>query len=540
MRIGARELALGLFASLALAASAQAAAQAFGLYSRPPSLVTEATGNEGKAGLEVRAFGDSGELEGLYGGAEVFVDHESMGWAPFSTESLKPGTYRVEVRASGYYPSFIVLSLSAKTRYKLRFSLRPVTGLVEIEVEPPDASLLIDGTEAAPGSFELKAGRHRLVARRFAYLEKSLDFEVSPLSPTRLSLALEPAAFEVSELRASKPSFNPRSPGPFGSVSLGFRVSSYGKGRLELRSESGELVFERDFPSFSTWAQGTSWDGRGPEGKPLPDGLYTASLEARAATGEAAPEAAPERRSASIRIDSSLRFEPFGSQGGSRGLLYLPDPRPVAQAVLGLELGASESLSDWASPALSLSAAYNSGLLDLGLAFALEPASSGSGLEAAASLRHSFFGPSSPFAAALQLRGLYSSSGEPLAPGYEAGLSEAGFALEASLPLALSAGPFRLGLAPGLLEAFPLASGAETRLILGSGLWLSGSRYGVGLSARALCLPSLELASPLYAAAEARYLLAPAPLLFSASLSGSFEAEAAPSLRLGLGLGLLL
>ena len=490
-------------------------------------------------------------------------DGSSLGWAPYASESIRPGTYRIRVSAPGYYPASIILSLSEKTRYKLRFSLAPVTGLVDIEVDPADASILVDGIERSPGVFELKAGKHRLVARRFAYVEKSSDFEVAPLSATKLRLALEKAAFGVSSLTPSREAFNPRNAAQFARAVLSFRVSSYGSGRLEIRGESGRLVYEKDFPSFSTWQQEASWSGRAPDGSPLPDGTYTATLTAKpeeasaaaprditpitestSAEPPSASEAKAERREASVRIDSSLVVEPFGTAGASVGLLYLSDPRRISDGVLGLELGATANLASSSAPAFSLSAAYAAGGFGFAAALAVEPQTSGSDLDAAASARYSFLSSASRIAAALQLRGLYAGGESPLAPGFETGATSGRFALEASFPLALAAGPFRLGIAPGFLAAFPAGSAKslESRLLLGSGLWLSGSRYEAGVSTRLLTLPysPLSLAAPVYAALEGRYLLGGAPLVLSACLASAFEPDVEPGFRLGVGLGLLL
>jgi len=251
-----------------------------------------------------------------------------------------------------------------------------------------------------------------------------------------------------------------------------------------------------------------------------------------------------EERRAEVRIDSSLVVEPFGTAAANKGLLYSGDPRPLSPGVLGLELGAAASLCASSAPAFSLSAVCGAGGFDFGAALALEPQGSGSDLDAAASLRRSFLPNASPVAAALQLRGLYSSGASPLAPGFETGASAGRFALEASVPLALVAGPFRLGLAPGYLAAFPGSPSGdfEGRLLLGSGLWLSGRRYEAGLSARLLALPAapLALASPVYAALEGRCLLDPSPLVLSGSLAAAFEPGADPGFRLCIGLGLLL
>ena len=76
MRIGSKRLAFITAACLALCAVCPLSASGF--ESDPPGISTEATGLAGRAALEVRVFGDSGELEGLYGGAEVFMSRARL------------------------------------------------------------------------------------------------------------------------------------------------------------------------------------------------------------------------------------------------------------------------------------------------------------------------------------------------------------------------------------------------------------------------------------------------------------------------------
>lgn len=515
-----------------------------------PSVETEATAAEGLAGLSVRAFAsDTGEeLKGAFGGAELSVNGAVVGRTPYSDARIPPGTYLLRVEAEGYYPSEILLGLAEKTLYKLVFHLARMTGFLAVEVSPPDAEILVDGKSRRPGLIELPTGGRRLVVRRFGYAEREYAISIEDRATSFLRVELEKAPFAVSELRSSRAAFNPRNAGVLGRCALDFEVSSYGSGRLSILGPSGDTVAAADFPSFETWRQGFLWKGRGADGLPLPDGAYLARLEAwpaapdGAAASAAGTAAPPLVRELAIGLDSRIVVEPRAVQAASAGLLYFPDPRALPAGSLALELSAFGGADFASPPAFGLGASYSLGRAGLSLALAAEPGESGgeAGAEAALSLSFALVREPEPFAAALHLRGNWSSAEAPLMAGaYPGGLAEL------ALPVALSLGAFRLGLAPGISAAMA-ADGSEAapRPFLRAGVWLSGSRFLAGLSGEfatgGLGKGLLEPDWPARLALEGRLVLDPSPLVVGGGLLLDLEPGADPALRLGLALGLLL
>jgi len=511
-----------------------------------PSVETEATAAEGLAGLSVRAFAsDTGEeLKGAFGGAELSVNGAVVGRTPYSDARIPPGTYLLRVEAEGYYPSEILLGLAEKTLYKLVFHLARMTGYLAVEVSPPDAEILVDGKSRRPGLIELPTGGRRLVVRRFGYAEREYALSIEDRATSFLRVELEKAPFAVSELRSSRAAFNPRNAGLLGRCALDFEVSSYGSGRLSILGPSGDAVAAAAFPSFETWRQGFVWRGRGADGLPLPDGAYLARLEAwpAAPEGAAGSAAPPLVREVAIGLDSRIVVEPRAVQAASAGLLYFPDPRALPAGSLALELSASGGADFRTPPAFGLGASYSLGRAGLALALTAEPGESGgeAGAEAALSLSFALVREPGPFAAALHLRGSWSSAVAPIMAGaYPGGLAEL------ALPAALSLGAFRLGLAPGISAAIA-ADGSEAapRPFLRAGAWLSGSRFLAGLSGElatgGLGKSPLEPDWPARLALEGRLVLDPSPLLVGGGLFLDLEPGADPALRLGLALGLLL
>jgi len=529
-------LCLKVCAAALLAVLCVSAAQA--APSRLPSVSTESTAVTDRAALDVRAFGDNGELEGLYGGAEVYIDGSSAGWTRYSSDSILPGTYLIEVRARGYYASSITLTLSAGTRYKLIFSLQPLTGIADIEVEPSGAALSIDGNAVGPGSVEIKTGSHQLRAALFGWETQLINFDIAENSVTKLSIALRPAAFSVDNLSLSQSRFNPLNSGRFGGETIGFEVSSFGSADLSIEAPSGETVFQKHFASFDTWKQAADWNGKTAEGQPFADGLYTVRLRAWAAGS--GPDSAPLELKESFTIDSSLVIGPFESQGGSRGLLYMGNPWPIATRLCSASIKAEEAADLSAAPFINFAFQFESSAFGIGAEAAFRPESGSAAFSAALGFRYSFSKSNAAFAWAGQVRALYSSSSSA-ASGCETGASSAGFGVEAALPFAFRTGILKIGLEPGGILTIPLSGTVNERLLLGGGLWLGGSVWEAGLSGKALCAAdsSFGLAAPLYAAIEGRCFAGPDSFIISGGATAAIEPGVSADFGITLGFGLI-
>ncbi|MBL8966675.1 MAG: PEGA domain-containing protein [Spirochaetaceae bacterium] len=531
-------LGLRLFLGAAAAAAESASPTA-------PSVAVEATADSGYAALEVRAFGERGELKGLFDGAETSLNHRYLGRTPVAEARLAPGDYLVRVEAPGYKARELRVTLAERTLTKIVFTLERLTGFLYSRVIPADAELYVDGERKGTGLVELPTGTRLVRIRRFAHRDAERAVDIAEGRTSYLEATLEPAPFEVSPLRAGRASFNPRNAGLHGRSSLGFEVSSYGSASLSIRDAGGRLVAATEFPSFDTWSQSFSWNGRDGDGAPLPDGRYAVLLEARPATPPGAgPDASTAgeavRRETLVILDSRLVVEPLGLSFGLPGLRHFADPRGVPRGAFALEMGATIAPDRAEPPAVSVGAGLGVGPLFICFGGAVEPGEGG-GVEAALSLGLPLLPPHSKAALAVFLRGAFGSAAAPLLPG--APTAGGGF-VEASLPASYSLGALRLGLAPGM--ALDIDSGGDTaaRGFLRAGLWCAGPSFQVGLSGEvATGGQGAALSEPRWPAglaAEGRWLFDPSPLVagfrFSAELDPSGFAEP----RLDLSLGMLL
>jgi hypothetical protein len=478
-------------------------------------------------------------------GASIYIDNTYVGFAPYSG-NVPQGSHYIEVDVQGYYPLGAWFSLNEKTLYNLRFNPAQITGKIALTIEPNDASVTIDDLPVEGSLVEKPIGKHIVIVRHFGYSEQRAEVQVQEKTTSSVSVILARVPFAIGNPGFSRPVFNPSNTGAAGSSSLGFTASNYGSATAEIRAPDGRLVASLEYPDIKSWSQSSVWKGLDTNGAPLPDGIYTAEIIARAAPGVPvqADAVGPDgtiRAKAQVQIDSSLVVRPTGTVSAVPGLLFMPDPLPQPAGTLAI--GASWFAPCWnpSASAFGFSASYSAG----GIAtFALDASAETSGTSGAADLAGSalvaLFGDrTTVLGGAFFLRGGYSSASDPTLPG-------AGSAVEASLPLGLSFGvskdlDLRLALSPGALADFE--SGTASFLGLGrAGLWLEGRSFRAGLSGDlpwnfSSALPSPEW--PALTALEARLALGSTPFVASGYMSASIRPDQSPSFGIGLGLGML-
>jgi len=255
--------------------------------------------------------------------ARLSIDRTDVGWIPYASD-LEPGSHYLEVAVPGFYTLGAWFLFQEKTLYTIEFMPTKITGSLNIEVEPSDAGVFVDGAAGAAGLSVISAGPHKLVVRRFGYTERSLDVVVAEQKTTDISVSLEKAPFALEKPSFSPEVFNPRNAGKRGKTALRFRATTYGSARAQIINSDGVAVATLEYPDMHDWAQVQDWNGLQSDGTPLPDGLYTAKLVARA-SDSGAGENAEVSAEAQVQIDSTLVIRPFGTASGMPGLLYMPD-----------------------------------------------------------------------------------------------------------------------------------------------------------------------------------------------------------------------
>ncbi|RME24018.1 MAG: PEGA domain-containing protein [Deltaproteobacteria bacterium] len=115
-------------------------------------------------------------------GAIVYIDNELVGEAPITTY-LSPGTHTVRVTADFYDPFVRRVNISRGRTTELTADLLPGTGTVEFIVEPPGATLTLNGRDTYPTPVrlrQLKPGTYRWHLEAPAHEPLDGEFEFQP------------------------------------------------------------------------------------------------------------------------------------------------------------------------------------------------------------------------------------------------------------------------------------------------------------------------------------------------------------------------
>ena len=250
--------------------------------------------------------------------AEVWIDGDYKGLSPCVMEDIAVGWHRVVLRKEGYYES------SGWVEFKgdpvlYQVSLSQIIGFLQVSATPPDVLVTVDGAAIGTGTQQVAVGTHEVTVRSFGYTPYSTEVTIAEKAVTAISVTLQPAPFDVTNLSLPKKAVNPRNPGLIGSLEISFSVTGPGTGEIQVSDSTGGTVYTRTLPQFTTWEQAFQWDVRTTDGQALGDGVYTLAVQGAGLDG-----AAPVTRQTQFTVDSSLKVVPRSLWSGSSGLLYAP------------------------------------------------------------------------------------------------------------------------------------------------------------------------------------------------------------------------
>jgi hypothetical protein len=293
-------------------------------------------------------------------GARVYVDGSYRGTTPLIMSDISPGTHRLELSREGFKTKTLTVRVPEDARLVATVNLEALMGWLYISIHrapesPPEPALPLYPEVYADGErlyayypAHLPAGYQTLLVRAFGWETASQRAYVAEDRFRYVSFVLSPAPFRMTGAGASRPRFNPANPGALGVTELGFQVSSYGRGKVSILNAAGETVLEQDLGSFTTWAQGISWDGRNAQGGILPDGDYRVIFEGQSSPWGGA-EPVSQRLELRVSIDSRIAIFPLSAYGGLSGLMFSPTPDTLPQGSFQVDgavlLGAPPSVT---------------------------------------------------------------------------------------------------------------------------------------------------------------------------------------------------
>ncbi|HHU37041.1 MAG TPA: hypothetical protein GXZ47_07415, partial [Treponema sp.] len=123
----------------------------------------------------------------------------------------------------------------------------------------------------------LSEGEHALRIEAFGYISKTVPVIVLHERNTPVDGTLEPAPFILLSFKPEERAYNPESTVP---LSLLVAASAPGTARIIIKNSEGYVVRTLNSEVFTAHTTRVLWDGKNNAGSDLPDGLYTATLEA--------------------------------------------------------------------------------------------------------------------------------------------------------------------------------------------------------------------------------------------------------------------
>ena len=179
------------------------------------------------------------QLSSTPAGASVTVDGAFRGRTPLSLTVTPDSAHQLVLSRDGHENAAATVTLAAEERKTLVLSLKPILGVLKLNVTPADATLTVDG-EAKPlgdGRLELSATAHRIEVAKPGYKPYSSEVTVRPGVDQKLDIALTSEA----ELKAAA------NPALINSASIGLRLRKIAPGNFTMgtpRSDQGRQANE--------------------------------------------------------------------------------------------------------------------------------------------------------------------------------------------------------------------------------------------------------------------------------------------------------
>jgi PEGA domain len=131
-------------------------------------------------------------------GAEVYIDGEMKGVVNTEIPGIRPGQHIVEVRAKGFAPQSMDVTVAANEQRIARTDLQQqqlqqLAARLRVVTPVPDAEVFIDGSSAGRAPIDradLAPGKHYVVVRKAGYAEWKREVTLDPNAATTLTAEL--------------------------------------------------------------------------------------------------------------------------------------------------------------------------------------------------------------------------------------------------------------------------------------------------------------------------------------------------------------
>ncbi|MGD9304118.1 MAG: PEGA domain-containing protein [Desulfobacterales bacterium] len=136
-------------------------------------------------------------------GANVMIDNRYIGQTPVKTQISPDTRHKIQITKAGYENAFRKIQLASASSKKINVTLKPLMGVIYLNVEPDDAELVIDGKlrGKVPPELRLVAIEHHLEIRKNGYRSQHTRITPRPGFAQKLNITLKPEAPEQTTPR---------------------------------------------------------------------------------------------------------------------------------------------------------------------------------------------------------------------------------------------------------------------------------------------------------------------------------------------------
>lgn len=205
----------------------------------------------------------------------VYINGRYQGTTDLVIKNLKPGRYIIDLEKRGFEPERFEIIVKKGMYQEYRVKLFEILGRIYVHDINYDCYVYVDGSSQNSAATDVPPGYHNVEVRKFGYNSYYEKVYVYAYRISHIYPEFTEAKFSLYGLKSSKEIINPNYKNSFGSVDFSFQVTKDGTATMEIENQQGEIVWKKDWYSFSTWTQSVNWV---PESS-LPDGQYFVTVK---------------------------------------------------------------------------------------------------------------------------------------------------------------------------------------------------------------------------------------------------------------------
>lgn len=245
---------------------------------------------EPKKLVQIEETSTSISIETNVPNVEVYLNGVYQGRTDIVIADLLPGYYYLELRKSGYEVETYMIRVRRGYDLHYYFDMQKIYGTVYIKDVPANSIVRVDNSDSSTWissssslrdyTVKTEPGRQNVYVKSFGYEPYTRAVDVYPYDEVSIYVDLQPAAFDLSDFKINRDSFNPEYSGHIGKCTVSFYVTASAAADIVIKAEDGTEVWTKSYDSFSTWEQSFDWNGTDNNGVKLEDGRYCVYINA--------------------------------------------------------------------------------------------------------------------------------------------------------------------------------------------------------------------------------------------------------------------